>query len=86
MIPTIRGADLYGMHDAERCCFCWASTSFVTHLPERAPCEQVPCCGPCGRTHALVQAPGRRAYGHLAHAREEAYWRRMSLEVREAPL
>lgn len=86
MIPTIRGADLYGMHDAERCCFCWASTRFVTHIPKREPRAQVPCCEPCSRSHSAAQVPGLRAYCDLADALSEAEYRRLSLEVRKAPL
>lgn len=82
MIPVIRGANLYGMHDAERCCFCLVHTRFMTHLLDRPPREQVPCCEPCARTHAKAQVPGRQAYLDLAHAREEAHWRHGGLEVR----
>ena len=80
MIPTIRGAELYGMHDSHRCCFCRAHTHFVTRLPEREPRDQVPCCEPCGRIHVPVEAQGRQAYRDLAAAREEASWERLSLE------
>jgi hypothetical protein len=80
MIPIIRGAELYGMHNSERCCFCRTHTRFVTNMPERAPRAQVPCCESCARIHVPVQVPGLQAYWDLAAAREEASWERLALE------